>query len=77
MISPLKPFSYFLEEGIVRTQFPDKVRAKFLIGEAENAYQSLLDLVKKVEITSINANTFVKNAYDPLMELIRAILLIR
>lgn len=77
MTNPLKPFNYFLQEGIVKKQLPDKERAKFLIGEAENAYQSLLDSVNKVKINDINANTFVKNAYDPIMELIRAILLMK
>ena len=72
----LKPFNDFLKEGIVRKQFPDKERAKFLINSAENAFQSLLEMVHKVEINDKNANTFVKNAYDPIMELVRAILLI-
>jgi len=77
MTNPLKPFNYFLQEGIVKKQLPDKERAKFLIGEAENAYQSLLESINKVKINDINANTFVKNAYDPVMELIRAILLMK
>jgi uncharacterized protein (UPF0332 family) len=77
MTNPLKPFNDFIKDGIVRKQLPDKERAKFLIGEAENSYNSLLDMVKKVGINNINANTFVKNAYDPMMELVRAILLIK
>jgi len=77
MTNPLRSFDYFLKEGIVKKQLPDKERAKFLIAEAENAYQSLLDSVNKVKINNANANTFVKNAYDPVMELIRAILLMR
>jgi uncharacterized protein (UPF0332 family) len=32
-------------------------------------------MVKKVGIDNSNANTFIKNAYDPMMELVRAILL--
>jgi len=77
MTNQLKPFDYFLKAGIVRKQLPDKERAKFLIVEAENAYQSILESVNKVKINNINANTFVKNAYDTVMELIRAILLMR
>jgi len=75
-MNPLKQFDEFLKEGIVRKQSPDKERAKFLIQEAENAYNSLLDMENKAGITDVNANTFVKNAYDPLMEVVRAILLI-
>ena len=77
MTKPLKKFSEFLEEGIIRKQFPDKERARFLINEAENSYQSLLEMIKKIEINDKNANIFIKNSYDPIMELIRAILLIR
>ena len=61
----------------MRRQFPDKERAKFIIIEAENSYKTLLDNMEKVGINDTNANTFVKNAYDPLMELVRAILFIR
>jgi len=76
-MNPLKQFDDFLKEGVVRRQSPDKEKAKFLIEEAENSYLSLLDMLKKVSINNQNANTFIKNAYDPIMELIRAILLIK
>ena len=46
MTNPLKSFDYFLKAGIVKKQLPDKERAKFLIAEAENAYQSLIILCK-------------------------------
>ena len=35
IVKPLRPFSEFLSEGIVKKQFPDKERAKFITIEAE------------------------------------------
>jgi len=74
-MKPLKQFSEFLKEGIIRRQSPDKERAIFLVSESEDAYKFLIEMVKKVGIDNSNANTFIKNAYDPMMELVRAILL--
>lgn len=76
-MKPLKKFSEFLEEGVIKKQYPDKERATYLISEAEDSFNSLLDLLTKSKITDVNANTFVKIAYDPIMELVRAILLVK
>ena len=72
----LKPFEEYIQTGIVKKQSPDKSRADFLFKEAERSYLFLLDLLKKFKITNNNANDFVKNCYDILMEVIRAKMLL-
>ncbi|PIN77147.1 hypothetical protein COV15_02975 [Candidatus Woesearchaeota archaeon CG10_big_fil_rev_8_21_14_0_10_34_12] len=73
----IKHFESFLEEGIVKKQFPDKSRAEFLIKEAEKGWQALLELNKKIGINENNANIYVKNCYDVIMEVIRAEMLLK
>ncbi|HRZ85556.1 MAG TPA: hypothetical protein P5277_02135 [Candidatus Paceibacterota bacterium] len=68
----IKEFKEFIKEGIVKRQSPDKSRSEFLIKEAEQDYNYLLELIKKIGISDVNANNYVKNCYDILMELIRA-----
>ncbi|MGD9276851.1 MAG: hypothetical protein PVJ67_06795 [Candidatus Pacearchaeota archaeon] len=68
----IKQFEEFIKKGIVKKQFPDKSRARFLVMEAEQSYNYLLKLIKKMGIENYNANDYVKNCYDILMELTRA-----
>lgn len=74
-MSAIKNFDEFTRNGIVRKQSIDKSRANFLVMESERDYDSLLDMIKKLNITENNANLFVKSCYDILMEIIRAKLL--
>ncbi len=71
-MKPIKNFSEFLSEGIVKKQFPDKPRAEFLKNESAQAEAFLAKIVGKFGITDENANTIVKESYDILMSLIRA-----
>lgn len=69
---PLKTFGEYLKEGTARKQSPNKLRARSLISESEDSYKILLSFVKKIGIDDSNANHIIKNAYDIIMELIRA-----
>jgi len=72
----IKNFEEFLKEGVVKKQSPDKSRAEFLIKEAEQDYLNLHEQIEKIGISDRNANNFVRNCYDILMELIRAKMLL-
>ncbi len=69
---PLRKFEEFLEEGIVKRQRTDISRAANLVQEAEKRRRFLKDILSKLGIADSNANYFVENAYDTIMELIRA-----
>ncbi len=69
---PLKKFDEYLKDGTARKQSPDKFRAKSLINESEDSYKILLSFIDKIGIDDNNANYMIKNAYDIIMELIRA-----
>ena len=72
----VKQFDEFIRSGIVKRQAPDKSRSSFLIMEAEQGYAYLLELIKKMGVGNHNANDYVKNCYDILMELTRAKMLL-
>lgn len=72
----IKNFQEFIKEGIVKKQSPDKSRAEFLIKESEQNYAFILELIKKIGVNNINANNYVKNCYDVIMELVRAKMLL-
>ena len=72
----VKNFNEFITNGIVKKQSPDKSRAEFLIKEANQNYQYLIELIKKMGITDLNANDYIKKCYDILTELIRAKMLL-
>jgi len=72
----VKQFDEFIRMGIVKRQAPDKSRSRFLIMEAEQGYDYLLKLIKNMGIGNHNANDYVKNCYDILMELTRAKMLL-
>ena len=69
---PLKTFDEYLKEGTARKQSPDVLRAKSLVVEAADSYRIVLSFVKGTGLDDGNANHVIKNAYDVIMELIRA-----
>ena len=73
---PLKNFDEFLTEGIIRKKTPDIPRARSLIEEAEKRNKFLNEILNKIGLLDKNANYFIENSYDILIELIRAKLLI-
>ena len=48
------------------------MRARSLIAESGDSYKILLSFIEKMGLDDDNANHVIKNAYDILMELIRA-----
>ena len=72
----IKKFEEFIGENIVKKQGIDSSRAEFLVKEAENSYNNLLEMMQKIKLNDSNANVFVKSCYDILMELIRAKMLL-
>ena len=68
----VRNFEEFISENIIKKQSSDKSRSNFLASESERSYLFLMEMIKKTEITDQNANFFVKNCYDIIMEMIRA-----
>jgi hypothetical protein len=68
----VKLFEEYLEDGIAKTQSPDFSRAKSLQKEAEQSRQILEQFIDKIGVNDNNANYIIKNAYDIILELVRA-----
>jgi len=75
-MKPIRRFDEFIGENIVKKQSADKSRAEYLITESENSHNNLMEMLEKIELTDKNANNFIKQCYDILMELIRAKMLL-
>lgn len=71
-MKPLRTFDEYIKEGTAKKQSPDRMRARSLIAESEDSYRILLSFVKKMGLDDSSANHVIKNAYDIIMELIRA-----
>lgn len=69
---PLKDFNEFKDNGIVKTIKPNFSRAKSLIEDSINRENFVREMMDKLGISDKNANYYVENAYDVLIELIRA-----
>lgn len=69
---PLRNFDEFLKEGVVKKQRIDASRAGDLLQEAGKRKDFVKDVEKKIGVSDANANYFVENIYDTIMELIRA-----
>jgi hypothetical protein len=72
----LRDFSEFVKTGIMRKRRPDPARSKSLVSEADKRRAFLTELRGKIPISEENANYFVEGAYDVLISLIRARLLL-
>lgn len=72
----IKNFDEFIKGNVVKKQNSDRSRAKFLLNEAENSYNNLLEKIEKIKLTENNANDYIKSCYDIIMELIRAKMLL-
>lgn len=71
-MKPLKEFDEFIKLGIMRKRTPDISRARSLINESEKRKKFLEEMSNKIQISDDNANYFIENSYDTLIELIRA-----
>lgn len=47
-------------------------RSAFLVNEAEKEYKTLLEMVEKLGVNDLSADTYVKNGHDILMSYVRA-----
>ena len=72
----LRDFSEFVKTGIIRKRKPDPARSKSLVSDAEQRRKFLNELRGKIPVSEVNANYFVEAAYDVLISLIRAKLLL-
>lgn len=68
----LREFEEFLKNGIVKKQFPDKIRAKDLISQSDKTFKSVMEIVNKIGINDINCDTIIKESYDSIMSLVRS-----
>lgn len=76
-MTPLKSFKEFLSRGIVRKITPDLARARSLTQESKKRKKFLEELHEKIGLKNENANYFIENSYDLLIELLRARLLVQ
>ena len=75
-MTPLRSFEDFIREGVVNKKRTDLSRANSLIEEAEKRFNFLKEMLTKIKVNDENANYYVENSYDIILELIRAKLLI-
>jgi len=72
----IRSFDEFVKSGTIRRRRPDLARARSLVSEAEHRQTFLKELMQKIPISEENANYFVEGAYDMIISLIRAKLLV-
>ena len=68
---PVPQFEEYLN-NVVKTIAPDFSRAKALKRDAEQTFQFLKEIIKRMGITDESANTLIKMSYDLIMDLVRA-----
>lgn len=76
-MKPLRKFEDFVKEGIIVKRTVDINRAKSLLEEVKRRKGFLKDMCEKIGILDKNANYFIENAYDILIEMVRAKLLLK
>ena len=73
---PLRAFEEFLKDVIITKATPNRMRADSLTAEAEKRKRFVKELLEKIKISDENANYYIESAYDTIMELLRAKLII-
>jgi hypothetical protein len=68
----LTDFKVFLQDNVIQKTSRDRSKANFLLEEALQSYQTLLELIESLPPKDSNANLFVRLCYDILLETIRA-----
>ena len=76
-MKPLKNFRDYIEQGIVKKQTPNKLRAEDLIKESKRKSNSLKLILTKIGLNNDNANDIIEYCYDIIINLIRANMLIK
>ena len=72
----VRDFEECIMLGVVKVQKPDNSRAEFLVKASGQSYVNLMEKIDKIGIKKSNANDFVRDCYDILMEIIRAKMLL-
>lgn len=72
-----KEFDFYTKEGIAKKCSIDKPRAGFLIKESGLSLEGLNERLEKIGINRKNSNSIIKDCYDIVMELARALLLLK
>ena len=75
-MSVVRDFGEYVKKGVVKKQTVDVLRSDSLRRESENGYDSLMKYVERLGIDDKNSNMIIKMAYDVIMELIRARMLL-
>jgi hypothetical protein len=73
----MKTFDEYVKNGTIVKQRVDEARAKSLSEEAENRNRFLTAMLAKMKLNDDNANYFIEQVYDIIMELIRANMLMK
>lgn len=68
----MKEFREYIKAGIIKKRSPQIARARSLVDEAYQRKKFLENLETNIPLTNSNANYFIENAYDILIELTRA-----
>ena len=72
----LRDFGDFIRRGIVRKVTPNPARARSLVEAADKRLAFIGDMSGRIGISDANADYYVENCYDALIELLRAHLII-
>ena len=76
-MNTLKKFEEYLNKGIARKINPDPIRARDLVEESDRDRDFFMNEIrKKITLNDKNANNFIDQAYNILMKLLRAKILI-
>ena len=73
---PVRDFDSFIREGVVIKRSPDPARSSSLSKDSDKSYRFLMGVIEKMGLDDENANNVIKDAYDIIMELIRARMLL-
>ena len=71
-MNKIKYFDEYLKKGIAKKCKPDQIRAKDIASGAESDLIFFKQIKQKIPLDDANSNNFIGQAYNIIMELIRA-----
>src|SRR3989338_2670523 len=75
-MNKIKDFDEYLKKGIAKKCKPDQIRANDIASEAERDSIFFKQIKQKIPLDDSNANNFISQTYNILMEFVRAKMLI-
>lgn len=75
-MNQIKDFEDYLNKGIAKKCKPDQVRAKDIVEEAERDLLFFKQIRQKILLDDANANNFITQAYNIMIEFVRARMLV-